>query len=174
MTTVYIAGWGSSTTPGDKARQWLPAHYFGGYTLAEVPALVEEIARLRPSLIVGHSLGGSVAWLAAMACSPKAVICTSPALALHQKRHRLEAARRGALRLALAASVTTLPELPALRPLDCPALLIAGQCDDLIPWRLVSWQARRLGADFLRLHDDDHDAISASRWLERVVNERAA
>lgn len=174
MTIVYIGGFGSCSQGSEKAKGWQPTHYFGGYTLAEIPALVEEIARLRPSLIVGHSLGASVAWLAAMKCAPSAVICTSPALGLNQPRHRLEAARRGALRLALAASVTELPALPALRPLACPALLIAGQRDELIPWRLVSWQARRLGADFLRLSDGDHEDIAATNWLRRFHDHRAA
>ncbi len=174
MSVVYIGGFGSCSQVGEKAKGWRPAHYFGGYTLSEIPALVEEIAQLKPSLIVGHSLGASVAWLAAMECAPSAVICTCPALGLNQPRHRLEAARRGALRLALAASVTELPALPELRTLTCPALLIAGQRDDLIPWRLVSWQARRLGADFLRLSDGDHEDIAAIKWLGRFRDDRAA
>ncbi|HDZ8964812.1 TPA: alpha/beta hydrolase [Aeromonas dhakensis] len=174
MSVVYIGGFGSGSQAGEKAKGWQSTHYFGGYTLAEIPTLLEEIAQLKPSIIVGHSLGSSVAWLAAMECAPSAVICTCPALGLNQPRHRLEAARRGALRLALAASVTELPELPELRPLACPALFIAGQRDALIPWRLVSWQARRLGADFLRLSDGDHEDIAATKWLGRFHDRAAA
>lgn len=170
---VYVAGWGSQPTMSENAARWEPDHYFGGYTLGDVPDLLDEIATLRPALIVGHSLGASVAWLAAQLCAPGAVICTSPALALWQPAHRLQMARRGAVRLALAATRHRIPELPPLEPLRCPALLVTARHDKLIPWRLVAWQAARLGADLLRLDDGDHNIIHhGHRWLRGITHAR--
>jgi pimeloyl-ACP methyl ester carboxylesterase len=92
-------------------------------------------------VLVGSSLGGYVAVSAAATLHARGVFLLAPALYF--------------------------PELPALRPrlLDCPATLVHGWRDDVVPFDQSVRFAREYGAQ-LHLLDSDHRLHDQLRFIK--------
>lgn len=107
-----------------------------------VSKLCDVCARLSGELVlVGSSLGGYVTLSAAATLHARGVFLLAPALYF--------------------------PELPPLRPriLDCPATLVHGWRDDVVPYEQSVRFAREYGAQ-LHLLDSDHSLHDQLRFIK--------
>lgn len=164
----------------------------GGW-LADTLAIIDRVAA-GPQVLVGSSMGGWLALLAALARPERVrgLLCIAPAPDFTERlyRDRLDDAQRRALELTGECRVASdydpepytitrqlLEEARAhflLRgpiALDQPLRIIQGQRDDAVPWRLALELAERVsGSDveLLLIKDGDH-RLSSPADLARML-----